>query len=57
MIRESRRFGSSYDLGGRGAFINSIFLGHFQNMARGHFIIRNLERKYGEKTVNNLYLI
>ncbi|MBW6461367.1 MAG: EcsC family protein [Bacteroidales bacterium] len=39
-----------------GALINSIFMDHFQNMARGHFMIRGLERKYGEKTVNNLYL-
>jgi len=39
-----------------GALINSIFMDHFQNMARGHFIIRSLERKYGEKTVAGQYL-
>ncbi|OQC55449.1 MAG: EcsC protein family protein [Deltaproteobacteria bacterium ADurb.Bin022] len=39
-----------------GALINSIFMDHFQNMARGHFIIRSLERKYGEKTVSGQYI-
>jgi len=40
-----------------GALINSIFMDHFQNMARGHFMIRGLERKYGEKTVSDQYLL
>jgi hypothetical protein len=30
-----------------GALINTIFIDHFQNMARGHFIMRSLEKKYG----------
>lgn len=38
-----------------GALINSIFMGHFQNMARGHFIVRRLERKYGEEEVRKMY--
>src|SRR5690606_38780022 len=35
-----------------GAIINTIFMDHYQDMARGHFIIRRLERQYGETTVN-----
>lgn len=38
-----------------GAFINSIFMDHFQTMARGHFIIRALERKYGADSVSQIY--
>jgi len=38
-----------------GVTINTLFIHHFQNMARGHFIIRRLERKYGEKTVKAEY--
>jgi hypothetical protein len=38
-----------------GALINSIFMDHFQNMARGHFIMRNLEKKYGSDQVSRLY--
>jgi hypothetical protein len=38
-----------------GAAINVIFIEHFQNMARGHFIVRRLERKYGEESVRALY--
>ena len=38
-----------------GALINSIFMDHFQNMARGHFIMRGLERKYGSNLVRNEY--
>jgi hypothetical protein len=34
-----------------GATINVIFLDHFQGVARGHFIVRRLERKYGEVAV------
>ena len=39
-----------------GALINSIFMDHFQNMARGHFIMRSLERKYGSETIQQKYL-
>ena len=38
-----------------GALINSIFMDHFQSMARGHFIMRNLERKYGAELVRREY--
>jgi hypothetical protein len=38
-----------------GAFINSIFIQHFQDMARGHFTIRRLERKYGSLLVRSQY--
>jgi hypothetical protein len=38
-----------------GAAINTIFMAHFQDMARGHFIVRRLERMYGEEVVKNAY--
>ena len=38
-----------------GALINSLFLDHFQGMARGHFIIRRLERTYGPELVKQAY--
>ena len=38
-----------------GALINSIFMDHFQNMARGHFIMRSLERKYGAELMKGKY--
>lgn len=38
-----------------GALINSVFIGHFQDMAHGHFIVRRLERKYGNDTVKGTY--
>ena len=34
-----------------GAIINALFIDHFQDMARGHFIVRRLERKYGKEVV------
>ena len=39
-----------------GATINTIFIHHFQNMAQGHFIVRKLERIYGESVVKAAYL-
>jgi hypothetical protein len=39
-----------------GALINSIFMDHFQNMARGHFIMRSLEKKYGTTIIQAQYL-
>ncbi len=39
-----------------GAAVNLIFIDHFQNIATGHFIIRKLERKYGENVVHDEYL-
>lgn len=38
-----------------GAIINSLFIDHFQDMARGHFTIRRLERKYGKEIVEETY--
>jgi len=38
-----------------GAWINTIFIDHFQNMARGHFIVRGLERRYGSDCVKGTY--
>ncbi|WP_196885157.1 EcsC family protein [Aureivirga sp. CE67] len=39
-----------------GAAINTMFLDHFQDMATGHFIVRKLERKYGEEFIKQKYL-
>ncbi len=39
-----------------GGLVNTIFISHFQDMARGHFSIRRLERKYGEDVVKDAYL-
>lgn len=38
-----------------GAGINLLFMDHFQNLARGHFIVRRLERKYGSDGVERAY--
>ncbi|MBW2248285.1 MAG: EcsC family protein [Deltaproteobacteria bacterium] len=38
-----------------GALINSLFIDHFQDVARGHFIIRRLEKRYGENEVRKQY--
>ena len=38
-----------------GAMINTIFINHFQDMARGHFIIRRLERVYGKEKIELTY--
>jgi predicted outer membrane lipoprotein len=38
-----------------GAIINALFMDHFQDMARGHFIVRRLERKYGQEVVKEEY--
>ena len=38
-----------------GAIINTLFIDHFQDMARGHFIVRRLERKYGKEIVEHTY--
>lgn len=39
-----------------GGMVNTVFISHFQDMARGHFAIRRLERKYSEATVRSAYL-
>lgn len=38
-----------------GGLVNTMFISHFQDMARGHFTIRRLERKYGADTVRDAY--
>lgn len=38
-----------------GATVNYIFIGHFQDVARGHFIVRRLEALYGEEPVRRAY--
>ncbi|MBB5021598.1 EcsC family protein [Desulfurispira natronophila] len=38
-----------------GAVVNVIFMDHFQNMARGHFVIRRLERAYGKEYIQQRY--
>ncbi len=38
-----------------GAIINTLFMDHFQDMAKGHFTVRSLERKYGEAAVQQAY--
>jgi len=39
-----------------GTLVNTLFMDHFQDMARGHFIIRRLERKYGTEMVKAAYV-
>jgi hypothetical protein len=38
-----------------GAAVNSVFVGYFQTLARGHFTVRRLERIYGKGTVRAAY--
>jgi hypothetical protein len=38
-----------------GALINTLFIGHYQDMARGHFIVRRLEKIYGTEPVRIAY--
>jgi len=38
-----------------GAVINTLFIDHFQDMARGHFIVRRLEKVYGVEVVQRAY--
>lgn len=38
-----------------GALINTIFIDHFQRMARGHFTILRLENKYNRELVRQKY--
>jgi len=39
-----------------GGGVNLLFINHFQDMARGHFIIKRLEDKYGQEMVEKKYL-
>lgn len=38
-----------------GAAVNAAFMDHFQSMARAHFTVRRLERRYGQATVRSAY--
>ena len=38
-----------------GATINAAFMDHYQHLARGHFIVRRLERRYGAVPVRKAY--
>jgi EcsC protein family len=38
-----------------GALINSVFIDHFQDIARGHFTIRRLERLYDPELIEQEY--
>lgn len=39
-----------------GATVNAAFMNHFQSTARGHFVVRRLERKYGRPAVRHAYM-
>lgn len=38
-----------------GALVNTLFIDHFQGMARGHFIVRRLERDHDAETIRDEY--
>lgn len=38
-----------------GAVVNVLFIDHFQDIARGHFTVRRLERAYGPELVRKAY--
>ena len=38
-----------------GSLINVLFMNHFQDMARGHFIVKRLEAKHGQEMVRQVY--
>ncbi|HEX4764707.1 MAG TPA: EcsC family protein [Lichenihabitans sp.] len=38
-----------------GAAINAAFMDHYQRLARGHFVVRRLERTYGADAVRRAY--
>jgi hypothetical protein len=38
-----------------GAVVNLLFIDHFQDMSRGHFTVRRLERHYGTEEVRRAY--
>ena len=38
-----------------GAAINTLFIDHFQDMGRGHFTVRRLERLHGQEEVRRVY--
>ena len=38
-----------------GAVLNVVFIDHFQDIARGHFTVRRLQRTYGSTEIERLY--
>ena len=38
-----------------GALINTVFMDHYQNAARGHFIVKRLERIHGHREIRKAY--
>ncbi len=38
-----------------GGIVNYLFMDHFQEMARGHFVVMRLEKKYGQALVEKTY--
>ena len=38
-----------------GGLVNTVFISHFQDMARAHFTIRRLERKYSPERIHAMY--
>ena len=38
-----------------GILVNTIFIDHFQDMAKGHFTIRRLEKLYGKEPIKMAY--
>jgi hypothetical protein len=38
-----------------GAAVNYAFIEHFQDVARGHFTVRRLERLYGKQKIRSEY--
>jgi len=39
-----------------GALVNALFMDHFQDVARGHFIVRRLERTHDPETIRRAYV-
>ena len=35
--------------------MNVIFMDHYQDVAKGHFTVRRLERQFGEEVVRDAY--
>ena len=38
-----------------GATLNLLFIDHFQDMARGHFIVKRLEKQYSPEFIQEKY--
>ena len=38
-----------------GASVNLLFINHYQRMAKAHFTVRRLERRYGEELIKQVY--